>query len=83
MLGEGEHEGCLSGANGTGEVSTRMETDLSSGVAHVQLVSSFGLTSSKVAYPPIPMVNDLSSQSLFSMIGISRPRKLPGPSRIS
>lgn len=43
MLGEGEHEGCLSGPNGTGEVSTRMETDLFSGVAHVQLVSSFGL----------------------------------------
>jgi hypothetical protein len=36
-----------------------------------------------LTYPPIPIVKALSSQSLFSMIGISRPRKLPGPSRIS
>lgn len=35
------------------------------------------------AYPPMPTVNARSSQSLPSMIGISRPMKLPGPSRIS
>jgi hypothetical protein len=35
------------------------------------------------AYPPIPTVNDLSSQSRPSIIGISRPMKLPGPSKIS
>ena len=37
----------------------------------------------KVTYPPMPMVNERSSQSLPSIMGISRPRKLPGPSRIS
>lgn len=35
------------------------------------------------SYPPMPTVKDRSSQSLPSMIGISRPMKLPGPSRIS
>jgi hypothetical protein len=37
----------------------------------------------KFIYPPIPMVNALSSQFLPSIMGISRPAKLPGPSRIS
>jgi hypothetical protein len=37
----------------------------------------------KATHPPMPMVNARSSQSRPSMRGISRPRKLPGPSRIS
>src|SRR5690348_7674974 len=36
-----------------------------------------------VTYPPIPIVKALSSQFLPSIIGISLPRKLPGPSKIS
>lgn len=35
------------------------------------------------AYPPMPTVKARSCQFRPSMIGISRPRKLPGPSRIS
>lgn len=34
-------------------------------------------------YPPMPMVKARSSHCLPSMMGISRPRYEPGPSRIS
>jgi hypothetical protein len=75
VFAQGKHERCLPRTDGSGQVSSL------SRFPSVRMVGSFRRMSS--AYPPIPIVNALSAQSLFSMIGISRPRKLPGPSSIS
>ena len=82
---EGEHEGRLSRADWAATISTSIAADESNFDDCNWVPSLHGRLQVQVAatYPPMPIVKDLSSQSLPSIIGISRPRKLPGPSRIS
>jgi hypothetical protein len=82
VFAQGKHERCLAGTNGSGQVSPLSRFP---SAGKLRIVASCGriISVHRCAYPPMPIVNALSAQSLFSIIGISRPRKLPGPSRIS